>query len=163
MINTNKTREQILSEMFNICAPSGAPSEEVKFSKREQEEIDKCAPLGAPSDKVDKSLKVVKTYYFIYKELDKGLYICISNRKPKEYFACVLCDEDKDLIMEFENHFKYNVDYIRIPGLLKYSSYRIHNLTKDRIKREMDKFIKSLSLGFYLDYISTVKHWIGKE
>lgn len=110
----------------------------------------------------ENKLKDVKTYYLFYKELDKKYNICISNLKPKEYFACVLCDEDKDLIMEFENHFKYNADYIKVM-CVKYSNYRIHNLTKDKLKQEMDKFIKSLGVGYYLDYFSTVKYWTGKD
>lgn len=145
-------REQVLSEIFDI-SPYSSDSEEdkSKFSKREQEEIDKI------------KLKDVKTYYIFYMETDKKQNnICISKQKQKEYFACVLCDEDKDLIMEFEKHFEFNADYIKLPGYYKDSVYRIHNLTKDKLKQEMAKFIKSLGVGYYLDYFSTVKNWTRK-
>lgn len=104
-------------------------------------------------------LKEVKTYYLFYRGFDKKFNICISNGKPKEYFACIMCDEDKDFIMEFENYFKYNVDYIKTPINLRYSIYRAHNLTKDKLKQAMDIFVHGLGQGYYLDYFSTVKHW----
>ena len=61
--------------------------------------------------------------------------------------------------MEFENHFKYNVDYIKVFSGHNYLTYRTHNLTKDKLKREMDKFIKSLGVGYYIDFFSTVNNW----
>lgn len=185
----NLPREQVLSELFDI-SPYSSDSEQDKslFSKREQafislssgqEELDKCAPSGAPSDKVDNSLsseelsseeleeeqeplKEVVTYYLLYKEIDKKFNIIISKRKQKKYFACLLCDEDKDLIMEFENHFECNVDNIKVPCNYNYCKYRIHNLTKDKLKREMKKFIKSLGVGYQIEYFSTVNNWEGK-
>lgn len=138
-----RTKTQDLSRILNNLSTDSTDSEGLE---QEQE-----------------SLKETKTYYLFYKEIDKKYNICISNLKPKEYFACVLCDEDKDLIMEFENHFKYNADYIKVLNRGKYSNYRIHNLTKDKLKQEMDKFIKSLGVGYYLDYFSTVKNWTGKD
>lgn len=138
-----RTKSQNLTELLNNLSTDSTDSEGLE---QEQE-----------------SLKETKTYYLFYKEIDKKYNICISNLKPKEYFACVLCDEDKDFIMEFENHFKYNADYIKVLNRGKYLNYRIHNLTKDKLKQEMDKFIKSLGVGYYLDYFSTVKNWTGKD
>lgn len=144
-----RTDSKDLREIINNISSEPSDSDEVKDISLESEE--------------DKTLKEVKTYYLFFKELDKKYNICISNLKPKEYFACVLCDEDKDFIMEFENYFKYNVDYIEIPKRLKYSNYRVHNLTKDKLKQEMDKFINKLGVGYYLDYFSTVKYWTSKD
>lgn len=105
----------------------------------------------------------VKTYYLIYKSILKKVNIIISKRKDfkqEKYFACISCDEDKDLIMEFEKHFKYNVDNIKVPLNYNYSKYRPHDLTKNKLKQEMDKFIKSLGVGYYIKYFSTVNNWI---
>jgi len=147
---TNGNVDKDISEVLNDISPGSTDNDEdinINYVLSEQE----------------RNLKEIKTYYLFFKELDKKYNICISNLKPKEYFACVLCDEDKDFIMEFENHFKYNVDYIEIPKRLKYSNYRVHNLTKDKLKQEMDKFINKLGVGYYLDYFSTVKHWTSKD
>ena len=114
------------------------------------------------TDNEEEALKEVKTYYLLYNDIDKKFNIIISKRKDfnqREYFARISCDEDKDLIMEFENHFKYNVDKIKVPRNYNYSKYRTHNLTKDKLKQEMDKFIKSLGVGYYIDYFSTVNNW----
>lgn len=138
-----RTKTQNLTELLNNLSTDSTDVEELE---QEQE-----------------SLKETKTYYLFYKELDKKYNICISNLKPREYFACVLCDEDKDFIMEFENHFKYNADYIKVLNRGKYLNYRIHNLTKDKLKQEIDKFIHGLGIGYYLDYFSTVKNWTGKD
>lgn len=143
--------DRAISEVLNDISPCSTDDD--------SEDVDITYAL---TERVKRS-KDIKTYYLFFKELDKKYNICISNRKPKEYFACIACDEDKDFIMEFENHFKYVVDYIELPKRFKYSNYRIHNLTKDKIKQEMDKFIHGLGIGYYLDYFSTVKHWIGKD
>lgn len=134
-----------------------------KENKTLSEVLNDSSTDSTDSEEEEESLKEVKTYYLLYKEIDKKFNIIISKRKPKKYFACLLCDEDKDLIMEFENHFKYNVDNIKVPWNYNYSKYRTHNLTKDKIKQEMDKFIKSLGVGYYLDYFSTVNNWEGKD
>lgn len=114
------------------------------------------------SDSEEEDLKLVKTYHLIYKENVKNFEIIISERifEQEKYFACISCDEDKDLIMEFEKHFKYNVDNIKVPLNFKYSQYRTHNLTKDKLKQEMDKFIKSLGVDYHIRYFSTVNNWI---
>lgn len=114
------------------------------------------------TDSEEEALKEVKTYYLIYREMNKKFDIIVSKRKNyygKKYFACISCDKDKDLIMKFENHFKYNVDYIKVFSDCNYSIYRIHDLTKNKLKQAMDKFIKSLGVGYHIDYFSTVKNW----
>ena len=137
---TRSQNKQGLSEVSNKSSSDSTDNEEVE------------------------ALKEVKTYYLLYKEIYKKIEIIISKRKDfeqKKYFARISCDEDKDLIMEFENYFKYNVDKAKVPLNYNYSKYRPHNLTKDKLKREMDKFIKSLGVGYYIDYFSTLNNWEG--
>ena len=120
---------------------------------------------GSSTDSTDNEEEVierVKTYYLSYREMNKKFDIIISKRKNfygKKYFACVSCDKDKDLIMEFENYFKYKVDNIKAFSDCNHTVYRTHNLTKDKLKQEMDKFIKSLGVGHHIDYFSTVNNW----
>lgn len=116
------------------------------------------------NEEYEEVVEGVKTYYLLYREIYKEMYIIISKRKDykqRRCFARISCDEDKDLIMEFENHFKYNVDKAKVPLNYNYSKYRPHNLTKDKLKREMDKFIKSLGVGYHIDYFSTLNNWEG--
>lgn len=114
------------------------------------------------TDNEEEVVERIKTYYLFYSEMNKKFNIIISKRKNyygKKYFACVSCDKDKDVIMEFENHFKYKVDYIKAFSDCDYLVYRTHDLTKNKLKQEMDKFIKSLGVGYHIDYFSTVKNW----
>lgn len=192
LINSNKTLEE-LCEDFNknnnnkkvsfplfynrfkqISKNKGLTKKRTRKTKEEinkakQQEISEVLN-GSSTDSTDnedlEALKEVKIYYLLYKEIDKNFNIIISKRKDykqKKYFACISSSQDKDLIMEFENHFKYNVDNIKVPWNYNYFQYRTHDLTKNKLKQEMNKFIKSLGVGYHIDYFSTVNNWEGKD
>lgn len=133
-----------------------------RSSKQNLSEVSNESSTYSTDNEEEEVVERVKRYYLFYREMNKKFNIIVSKRKDfygKKYFACVSCDKDKNLIIEFENHFKYKVDYIKAFSDHNYLQYRTHDLTKNKLKQEMDKFIKSLGVGYHIDYFSTVKNW----